>query len=214
MGHLTMAREHARPARFMATEQPARPRTYRMTGFSLNRSADDRVTGFLSYRPAIHPLRFADVALLAGRAGPARPARACDRSVVAARQSVDLGQRQMRMLEVDFLRTPAMGDHVQRNLDELGVGLVNPRQTQSSWQRSPESSNPHFWAAFTLPGQWRWLRQGDRNGENESHFAPLPAGTTANRGRTWFVALTSSHSTRVSPERLSRKRLDQAPVLA
>ena len=42
---------------------------------------------------------------------------------------MNLGQRQVRMLEVDFLRAPPVGNHVQRNLDDFGVCVVNPRDT-------------------------------------------------------------------------------------
>ena len=39
---------------------------------------------------------------------------------------MDLSQRKMRMLKVDFFRTPAVRDHIQSDFAHFGVGVVDP----------------------------------------------------------------------------------------
>jgi hypothetical protein len=47
--------------------------------------------------------------------------------VIKAERGMDLRQRQMGMLKVDFLWTPSVGDHIHGNLDDFGVRVVDPR---------------------------------------------------------------------------------------
>lgn len=49
--------------------------------------------------------------------------------VVVGQSRVDLGEAEMRVLPVDFLRTPTVGKVIAHNLDHLGVGVVDPSTT-------------------------------------------------------------------------------------
>jgi hypothetical protein len=42
---------------------------------------------------------------------------------------MNLRERKVRMLEMDFLRTPPVGDPVQRHLDDLGIDIIDPGHT-------------------------------------------------------------------------------------
>ena len=46
--------------------------------------------------------------------------------VIVAEGGVDLGQGEVRVLKVDFLGAPPMGEQVQRHFHHLGVGIVDP----------------------------------------------------------------------------------------
>lgn len=48
--------------------------------------------------------------------------------VIVAQRRVNLRQRQMRMLAVDFLRAPAIGHVIERDLDHLHPRAINPCQ--------------------------------------------------------------------------------------
>lgn len=48
--------------------------------------------------------------------------------VVVAQRVVNLRQRQVRVLEMDFLRAPPVGNHVQCHFDDLCVRVINPRR--------------------------------------------------------------------------------------
>ena len=47
--------------------------------------------------------------------------------VIISQRRMNLCQGQVPVLKMDFLRTPPVSDHVQRNLDDFGVRVVNPR---------------------------------------------------------------------------------------
>jgi len=46
--------------------------------------------------------------------------------IVEAQRGMDLSQRKMRMLKVDFLGTPAVRDHIQSDFAHFGVGVIDP----------------------------------------------------------------------------------------
>jgi len=47
--------------------------------------------------------------------------------VIMAEGGMNLRQRQVRMLKMNFRRTPPVDDHVQCHLDNFGVRVVYPR---------------------------------------------------------------------------------------
>ncbi len=49
--------------------------------------------------------------------------------VVIRQRSMDLPKGEVRMLEVDFLRAPAVREVIEGNLDDLRVGVIDPRQS-------------------------------------------------------------------------------------
>jgi hypothetical protein len=49
--------------------------------------------------------------------------------VIIGQSGVDLGQREMRVLELHFLRTPAVCDLVQHNFNNLRVTARDPGDT-------------------------------------------------------------------------------------
>ena len=49
--------------------------------------------------------------------------------VVAAQRGVDLSEGKMRVLEVNFLRAPTMGDGVQGDFANLGVCVIDPGES-------------------------------------------------------------------------------------
>lgn len=46
--------------------------------------------------------------------------------IIKTQRGMDLSQRKMRMLEVDFFRTPAVRDHIQSDFADFGVGVIDP----------------------------------------------------------------------------------------
>jgi hypothetical protein len=45
---------------------------------------------------------------------------------IERKRGVNLSERKMRMLQMDFVRAPAVGDVVQCDLDDLDVSIINP----------------------------------------------------------------------------------------
>lgn len=46
--------------------------------------------------------------------------------IIEAHCGMDLSQRKIRTLKVDFLRTPAVRDHLQSDFAHCGVGGIDP----------------------------------------------------------------------------------------
>ena len=47
--------------------------------------------------------------------------------IIVTESGMDLRQRKMGVLKMDFFGTPPVGDHVQGHLYDLGIRVVNPR---------------------------------------------------------------------------------------
>ena len=62
--------------------------------------------------------------------------------VVICECGVNLSKREVRMLEMDLLGAPAMCDLIQRNLDRLGSGVVDPREAAVI---EPDMSVGYYW---------------------------------------------------------------------
>jgi len=63
--------------------------------------------------------------------------------VIPGERRVNLRQRQMRMLEMNFFRTPPVGDHVQCHLDDFRIRVVNPRDVALIEPNMGRSQNRH-----------------------------------------------------------------------
>jgi len=104
---------------------------------------------------------------------------------------VNLGEREVRMLEVDFLGTPAVRNHIEGHFDVLGVSVINPSRAAliepdvgCCWGRgcSIIKNCGEITASFTL-------RQAASHGHSKPP-PPLPHALTIQRfnsGQTFFA---------------------------